>query len=458
MKKRNAFLAGCLTLLCFSLAACGGGNSTGMNPSPTGQGQVFVTGEDAPLPSVLSFEVTLNAIALNNSSGSVQVLAQPTTVDFARLVGLQSLLAFNSVATGSYDSVTFTLADPVISYLNLSTTPPSVNTINGTLMNATVTVALTKSLVVTANGLAGLHMDFDLRQSLKVDGAGQVTGEVDPHIEVKAVAASDDDGKVTDLRGGLVSVNTAGNSFVIQGLLGFQVTVDVNSETHFNGSWSLGNLATPAFISVQGAVQGDGGILASEVEVISTHHAFLSGRVLAVNPTTGPVQTVTLFVGEELPAISSIPVDSVVTIDVSAVTNYGVCFFDNWFTNILFNNSSLVAGQRLFIGGEYDGTTFTPELISLRRQGVVGSLVQGSVQITSGNRGSFELDNSHMLGYVLGGPLTVQTGDLTRFANINGLAGLQAAGETNLVVGGIILKDNTSGNPQLWAHRVRVQQ
>jgi hypothetical protein len=319
-------------------------------------------------------------------------------------------------------------------------------------------VALDHPLTVDANGLAGLHMEFDLRQSLQVDMAGQVTGTVDPHIEVEPVKASDDDGQITELAGGLGSVNVSGSSFVIQRIGGKDVTVKVDSKTEFSGPWSLATLATPAFVSVEGSVQGDGSVLASEVEVVSTTHAFVSGRIVAVNPATGPVQTVTLFVGEQLPAISSIPVDSIATIDVSAVSNFDVCFFDNWFTNIFFNNSALVAGQRVFIGGDYDGTTFTPHMVSLRRQGVEGDLVASSVQISSGNRGSFQIQNNHLLGYVLGAPLTVQTGGGTKFHNVNGLTGLQAAGSAKVLARGLILKDQSSGNAQLWAHHVRILQ
>jgi len=453
--KRFALLL-CFLALALMLAGCGGGASS--STSSSSQGNVFVTGEDAPLPSVLAFNITLNSITLNNSAGSATVLSDATTVDFARLVGLRTPLAFNSVAAGTYTSATFQLSNPVISYLNIGTNPPTVSTMNGTLTSSTVTVSFPAPMVVSANGLAGLHMEFNLRKSLAVDGTGQITGSVDPHIAVQAVLASDDGGRITELDGGLLSVNMSGNSFVIQRLDGRQITVDVNTQTQFNGTWALGNLATPAFISVEGKMQADGSVLAGNVEVVSTTHAFISGRILAVNPATGPVQTVTLFVGEELPAISSIPTDSVVTLDVSAVTDYDVCFFDNWFTSILFNNTELVVGQRIFIGGGYDGTTFTPQMISLRRQGVVGDLVSSSVQITSGNRGSFGLQNNNMLGYVLGGALTVQTGDGTDFVGINGLTGLESAGTTDLGVGGLILKDQTTGNPQLWAHTVVVLQ
>jgi hypothetical protein len=451
------------SLLCFAVLlsmaltfiGCGGGSSSSNPPS---NANVFVTGEDAPLPSVVSFNLTLNSMVLNGQSGTAQVLASPITVDFARLVGLRSPLAFNSVAADTYSSATITLANPVISYLNLSTNPPTVSTMNGTLTEATITVNFPKPLVVGANGLAGVHMEFDVRQSLAVDGTGQITGSVDPHIYIEAVKASDAEGEITELMGGLSSVNASANSFVIQGPYGHQFTIDVNGQTAFNSGWSINNLAMPAFISVVGDFQADGSILASDVQVVATTQAFVSGRILAVNPATGPVQTVTMWVGEELPALSTIPVDSVATIDVSLVSTYGICFFDNWMTNAVFNSSSLIAGQRIFLGGSYVSNTFTPQVISLRRQGVAGDLVANSVTVVGGNRGSFQLQNNGMLGYVLGAPMTVETGDTTVFINVAGLSGLQSSGAVSLVTRGLVLKDATTGAPVMWAHRVREVQ
>src|SRR5271165_1960711 len=161
--KRFLAITTLLTLLAFAIA-CGGSGSFG-NSGGTSPSAVFVTGEDAPLPSVVSFFVTINSITLNNSSGSVTVLSTPTTVDFGRLVGLRSLLGFNTIAPGTYTSATFNLANPVINYINLSTNPPSLGTLNGNLTSSTVTVAFPQAMVVNASGLAGLHMDFDLRDS-----------------------------------------------------------------------------------------------------------------------------------------------------------------------------------------------------------------------------------------------------------------------------------------------------
>jgi Domain of unknown function (DUF5666) len=445
-----------LLLLTAITIACGGGGSSSTGAKSAQQASVFVTGEDAPLPSVLAFNVTLNSITLNNGSTDVAVLSTPQTIDFARLLGLRTLVAFNTVPAGTYGSATIELANPVISYLDLSTTPPSVATINGTLTNATITVALTKPMVVGPSGLAGLHMEFDLRQSLAVDATGQVTGSVNPQIDLRPVRSTDSEAVITDLRGGLVSVGT--NSFVLQRIGGHDITIDVDSDTKYNGTNNLGTLVAPAVIEVDGRVQADGSVLASEVEVVCTDAAFLSGRIVAVNPASGPAQTVTLLVGEELPAISNIQVGFPTTINVSAVTDYDIRRFDNWFTNFLFNDASMVVGQRIAMGGTIDTGTgnFVPRRIVLRRQGVEGDLVQGSVNIVSGNQGDFQVQNNRMMGYLLGGPLTVQTGDLTLFFNINGLSGLQSGGSLKLAAGGLMLKDPTTGNPQLWARGVLV--
>jgi hypothetical protein len=455
--KRFPLLSVLLALIALTFTACGGGSSTPSSGNGSGdaQGQVFVTGEDAPVTSVVSFYITINSITLNNSSSTVTVLSQPTTVDFGRLIGLRSLLGFNTVTPGTYTSATFTLANPVIYAVDMTTTPPSIDPINGTLTNSTVTVAFPTGapLTVGSNGLAGLHMDFNLRQSLAVDGNGQITGSVNPSIDVMAVSASAELGEITEFTGSVLS--TSANGFTLQGPYGFQEVIDVNSQTLFNGTYTLASLPMNAIACVEGVVQADGSILASDVEIITTDQAFISGRILAISP--GPV--VTMFVGEELPNLSpNIPVDTVYTVDLSAVTEYDVCFFDNWFTQQLFNGSTLVVGQRIFVGGVEQSGTFTPNMVSLRRQGVIGTLVENSVSIIGGNVGSFQMQNDLLMSYSAGGPFTVNTGAGTIFENINGLTGLQGAGAANLVARGLVFKDLNTGKPVVWAHRVRVLQ
>jgi len=461
--KRSWLLCGLLACLAVALVGCGAGGGNMSSNSSSNPASVFVTGEDAPVSSVVAFNITIDKITLNNGSSTVTALSTPVAVDFGRLVGLRSLVGFNTIAPGTYTSATVTFEAsspaPTISYVDLTTAPPSLATATGVLSSSTVTVPFPagKPLVVASNGLAGLHMDFDLRQSLAIDSNGNLiinNGQiaVNPTLDVMAVSASDEEGEITDFTGNVVSVNVSGNSFVMQGPYGFQETIDVNSNTQYNGGNSLSSLTANAIVSVEGTVQADGSILANCVELITTDKAFISGRILAVNP--GPV--VTMFVGEELGTSATIPVDSIYTVDLSQVSEYDICFIDNWFTNELFSSSSLVAGQRIFVGGTYLSNAFTPRMVSLRRQGVVGSLVANSVNIVSGNQGSFQMQNDALMSYSAGGPFTVFTVNKTIFVNIDGLNGLQAAGTTNLEARGLVFYDPVSKKPIVWAHRVRV--
>jgi hypothetical protein len=452
--KRFLALTATPLLATFILVGCGS-NSSNPNPGQSQSGNVFVTGEDAPLPSVVGLDLTINSITLNGQSNSPQVISTPTTVDFARLLGLRSPLAFNSVPADTYSSATFVLANPVISWVDMSQNPPVVTPMPGTLPQSpyTMTVNFPTPMVVGSNGLAGLKVEFDIRQSLAVN-SGQITGAVNPVIYIKATKASDPDGQVTDLTGGLVSVTAANNSFVMQGPYGRQLTVYVNDSTQFNSGWNMTDLAPPAIVAVQGAFQADGSLMASGVEVITTAESFLSGRVLQVtNNGAGQAQSVTMWVGETGADLVS-EVDTVQpNIDISAVSNYEICLLDGPLTGALFNNTSIEVGQRIFIGGSYVNSTFTPQMISLRRQGVYGLFVPGSVTVSNGNAGFFKLSNNGLVGFAAGGPVPVYTGNDTLFFNLSGLSAL--VGDTTavpLITRGLLLQDpNSPGNLAFFA-------
>ena len=441
---------------------CGASGSSSLGASPQAA-NVYVTGEDAPLASVVGFQMTINSIVLNGQDGSTAtVMSTPTTVDFARLLGLRAPLAFNSVAANTYTSATFVLANPVVSYVDMSQNPPALSTINGTMPQNpySLTVNFPSAMVVGANGLAGLKMDMNIAQSVAVDSNGNLiisnnTVAVTPVIYIKATLPSDPDGKVTDLAGGLVSVNAAGNSFVLQGPYGKQLTVDINTDTQFNSGWSINNLAVPAFVGVQGVFQADGSLLASGVEVITTSQSFISGRVLQVTTNgLGQAQQITMWIGETGADMTSW-VDTVQTIDVSAIDNsdYDICFFGNGLTELLFSDTSVVVGQRIFVGGSYSNSTFTPTMISLRLQGVYGTFVPNSVTVSNGNAGTFQLSNNGLVGYALGGPVVVNTyNNLTYFYDLTGLNQLQTTPTAiPLVTGGLLLKDPVSGNTEFYA-------
>ncbi len=450
---------GCIAvLLLFTLfwTSCGGGSSTtsGSTSGTTAQGMVYMTGSDAPLPSVLSFQVTIQSITLFNGTSNVTLMNTPTTVEFSRLLGLRTLLALNSVPVGTYTSATVTLASPVISYLDITTTPTSVGTINGTLLNNTISHTFSQPLTVTENGLGGLHFHFDLRDSLQLDAQSQITGVVDPHIQIRPLVVNDDDAQIDELRGSLVSVNAAGNSFVIQRPRGRQFTIKVDNTTNWDGTDTINTLSPPAIVEVAGTVQADGSVLASNIQVITTNHSFLEGLVLNANPPTGQADSITLLVREEIPVLDGIEVGKPATLNLDANTVFDIYRFNLPVESFLFNNSMVTTGQRVTIAGDIDTTTnpasFDTRRVVLHRQGVQGNYVAGSLQITSGNNGQFMFSASGLHGYLFQKPIKVLTSNVTRFRNIGGLANVPNISGPFYVVG-LLLKDPATGDPVMVA-------
>src|SRR5579862_2903211 len=176
MKATGVFI---VLLAALGFSGCGGstsGSGTGENE----QASVFTVGTDAPLPSVVSCQIMVTGVTINNGTTNVPVLTTPQVVDFAQLSGLHQLIDLNSVPTGTYTSATVTLASPVIGFIDTTQTPPTITTINGTLSPATVTVNFPSQFMLSDSQMVGLRMEFDLHQSLLTDGNGNITGTVDP--------------------------------------------------------------------------------------------------------------------------------------------------------------------------------------------------------------------------------------------------------------------------------------
>src|SRR3984885_258724 len=211
------------------LSGCSGSPSAS-NPGSENQASVFTVGTDAPLQGVISCQIMVTGVTINNGSAEVPVLTTPQVVDFAQLSGLHQLLDLNAVPTGTYSSATITLASPVIGFIDTTQNPPAINTINGTLSTSSVMVTFANPFVLSDAQLVGLRMEFDLRRSLSTDVNGQVTGAINPVFNMQLLAADDANVSIDDFYGGVVGTTT-GTSFVIQGPKGRQWTVQTNAST-----------------------------------------------------------------------------------------------------------------------------------------------------------------------------------------------------------------------------------
>lgn len=450
-------------LLAVSLISCGASPDS-LLPDPalslSGSGKVMVIGEDAPLPSVLAFQITLNDLSLSHGGESVALLSGPTRVEFGRLLGLRALLGLSSIPEGTYDSVTLSLSDPVISFLDLTTTPASVGILNGTLTTTQLTVPLDPPLVVTDGGLAALHLHFPLRHALQVDINGELTGAVDPLMRFRAIPPQSEEAFIEELRGGLSSVEADSNSFTLQTRRGRLFTIHVNDQTQWEEGESLATLAPPAILEVSGQILNDGSLSASHVDVLTRDHFLLGGLLLDPDPAIGPADRATLLVRQEIPDLSSIQVGRTATVEFGEATRFDIRNLELPLEFLLFNRGALVRGQRLALGGNIDDSVSPAQLhigrVILHHQGLQGGHVPGSVGIAEdGSRGMFRLYLPGLYGLLFDKPLRVLTSEHTKFYGIDGLEQLAASEDPiPLRVVGFLLRDG-DGEPAFVARRVR---
>jgi len=455
MKATGVFIA---LLAAFGLSSCGG-SSSGSNPGGEDQASVFTVGTDAPLPSVVSCQIMVTGVTINNGTTNVPVLTTPQVVDFAQLSGLHQLLDLNSVPTGTYSSATVTIASPVIGFIDTTQNPPAINTINGSLTQSSVTVNFANPFVLNAADLVGLRMEFDLRQSLQLNQSGQVTGVVDPVFHMQLLNATDANVSIDDFHAGVVGVS-GDNTFTVQGPKGRQWTVQTDDSTVLDDpSIPVSSFTTDTIVEISGQLDPvSHDIDASEIEVVSNDEFVLGGLFTSIRPPSGPATQADLYVRYELPDITGIQDGQIETLALNGSEIYKIANINNPITALLFNNSALAAGQVVDVGGSVTTTngvsTLTVHRVVLRRQGQAGTWVPGSTVVQSGNAGSFQLNDNWTAGVLLPSPLTVLTTNATIFINLDGLSGLSGSQALPIRVVGFILIDPATNQPVMVARSV----
>ena len=445
-------------LAALGLASCSGSTSA-VNPGGgSSDASVFTIGTDAQLPSVISCQIMVSGVTLNNGTTNVPVLTTPQVVDFAQLSGLHQLLDLNSVPTGTYSSATVSLASPVISFIDTTQNPPAINTINGTLSQSMVTVNFANPFVLNAADLVGLRMEFDLRQSLETTN-GQVNGTVDPVFHMQLLDATNSEVTIDDFAAGVAGV-TGDSTFVVQGPKGRQWTVQTNANTVWDDpSVPMSSFTTNTIVLISGQLDPvSKDIDASEVEVVSNDKFFLGGLFTSIRPPSGAATQADLYVRSELPDINGIQDGQITTLDLNGSEIYKIANIQNPLTTLLFNNSALEAGQAVGVGGTLvtnNGvSTLTVHRVVLRRQGQEGSWNPGSTIIQSGNNGSFTFTDNWTAGVLLPNPLTVLTTNATNFINLSGLSGLSGSQAIPIRVVGFVLMDPQTNSPVMVARSV----
>lgn len=449
------------------IAGCGMGSGySNSNPTPQSN-TVFVTGTDAPLPSVVSFQVDITGLTVSDGMNSHSVLTSTQTVDFARLNGLRTLLDINSIPAGTYNQVTVTLANPVIGYLNVPNpqtnppTQPAISQLDSTtnsnpqlsLTTATVTINLANPLVVTTGDIVGLRFEFNIAKSVAIGTNGQLTGAITPTLDLKAITPADADAYVDEFVAGVVSVNAGGNSFVIQGPHGHQFTVNVNQQTEWEGNETINNLTTSSIVEISGTLdRTSAAFLADTVAIVSQDKFWAGGLVTFVVPPTGTATDFDLYVRNVLPSGTGFHSGQISTITLTGQEKYFIYWWHSLFGNFLFTANGLVAGQHISIAGPFNNGQVTVARVVLRHSGHSGTLVVGQTNTAAG---TFEFNSNGLAGVLFSGPVTVQVTPFTRYlGGLTGLSDLTGTTALHLRVVGLVFKNPNNGQPIILGRSV----
>jgi hypothetical protein len=304
-------------------------------------------------------------------------------------------------------------------------------------------------------------MDLDLRQSIQTDANGNVTGNFTPTFDVKGLSVDDADAQIDCFYAGVVSVNPAGNQFVIQGPRGRQYTVDTTTSTNFDSNEMPSSYDTNTIVEVSGTLNRvTRDITATEVEVVSQDHFFLEGLDTFVQSSNGQASGLNIYARAELPNLAGYPLGQIDTIPLTGNEKYMIADLHIPLTSLLFGPSSQLAGQRVLFGGKLN-TTSTPPTVTvhrvvLERQGQRGNWVVGSTSVQNGNNGTFSLNDNYLAGVLLPQPLTVLSTSFTNYVNLSGLSALTGNQPIHLrVVGFILINPAANNTPVMVARTVQ---
>jgi hypothetical protein len=310
-------------------------------------------------------------------------------------------------------------------------------------------------MVVAQTGApVGLHLDFDLRKSIEVSG-GQITGNVTPTFNVKAVNNSDPGAYIDQFDAAVLGTDSTTNSFTIQGPHGRQFTVNVTGSTEWDGGATLSSLNTNSIVQISGTLdRADATIDADEVGLLSDSGFYAAGQVTYVTPTSGAASSLDLYVRGTLPASTGVADGDIATVNLSGTEKYSIYWRHGPLAQFLFNSSGLLPGQHVAVGGPATGaasaSAVTVNRVMLRAWGFNGTVVAGSEN--SANN-TFQMQINGFAGLLVPQTVTVYLADNCQFRD--GWTGFSDVTDgANVRVVGLLLKDPTSGDTILVGHYV----
>jgi Domain of unknown function (DUF5666) len=399
-------------------AGCGSkGNPFQGGSTPlSGNTSVTLLASSTANDQISVFDVEVLGMTLTNQSGKTVNLLSPLPtapfMEFMHLNGTAEPMLTVSVPQDVYSSATLTLGTTQFGCVIFSPTYGNLDTIvfNDFLTPASqVTVSLAEPITVTGDAM-GLSLDLLVGKSATYNSctfsANQpnaiVPYTISPTFNLTPVSFPSQPGNggstpLTGLTGTVASVNAMGNSFLVTGADGPVWTANTNGSTVFHGVAGVSALAAGMLVDMNAAIQADGSLLATRVEVDDTNSTNLS---LAVGPVSQTAPNSNFFsVGQETQGY--LYVDGAST-SQTFTTGSGVYQISGELANVQslpftasFSAANIVAGQNVLVTshGTVSGGYLPVSTLTL-----IPQTINGTVTAVSSS-GGFEMYTVALAAY-----------------------------------------------------------
>ncbi len=332
-----------------SLAACGSsGDGVSSSGSSTGTVSVLIT--DNLTLTYSEVWVNVQAITATDANGLVVDLYRNTTGqthNLSQLVNIGALIDAQTIATGTYTTFDILMDNQIQLVDAVGVTTNATFDQTG---NPDFTLSVTGQLVVDANQMSSLLLDFDLQQFTYDMATNTVTPVViqqDPATLNQTVAT---------VNGQVQAVNSPTQFVVTPATGGANITVDLHATATVTDTATAIVAAdtTPLAVGMQVTVAGT--YDATNLSITASAVGVVTGGSITINSEVEGI--VTAFDGTTL------------TIDVkeaSFLPGSNTLVIANS-SNALFSHGSLpllTVGQEVEIKGNWDNTTFTAATIEI---------------------------------------------------------------------------------------------
>ena len=414
------------------MTGCGSSANSGM-PKLSGNTSVTVALSSTANDQVTRFDVQFQTLTLTNQSGkTVTLLSSQQPAEFMHLNGGIEPLMTVTVPQDIYTSATVTFAGAV--FVCLAQVPGSgIGIANYSIVDQGPTVSLPSPITVTGSSM-GLLLNMQVSSSADFSDCWTTPAfegfSMTPTFNLTPIALSasptnSGNGKVSGLVAEIASVGTTPSSLTLtiagQALGTRTLSASSNSATLFQGVSGAAALSPGMFLNIDGAIQSDGSLLATRIELEDSS---------AINDFSGPlifvdsgVPLLTLYGRTELGSLQTIGDQSRIYWDVPYFDFDSAMFqISGQFTNLpdlpfaaSFNAANMVAGQNVDIASG-NLSLVGPNYTSASTITLVPQTVDGTV-LASQQSGNFVDYTVSLASYDLFPTLAVQQGQTTLLNN-----------------------------------------